>query len=122
MDASASLDQSRGLRSPYRQHFYDRANPSTTFGATPNVTTTSCQGITGAAHGPDNKTPRPNRYIMLDFAEPIGGVDVAAFEAALSKRVTEVLALPGWMAVQPFRLATPPAVDARPHLPSRNTW
>jgi hypothetical protein len=54
---------------------------------------------------------------MLDFAEPIGGVDAAAFEAALSKRVTEVLALPGWMAVQPFRLATPPAVDARPHLP-----
>jgi hypothetical protein len=65
----------------------------------------------------DNKTPRPNRYIMLDFVEPIAGVDDAIFEAALSKRVTEVLALPGWMAAQPFRLATPPAVDARPRLP-----
>jgi len=65
----------------------------------------------------DNKTPRPNRYIMLDFVEPIAGVDDATFEAALSKRVTEVLALEGWMAAQPFRLATPPAVDARPRLP-----
>jgi hypothetical protein len=43
----------------------------------------------------DNKTPRPNRYIMLDFVEPIAGVDDATFEAALSKRVIEVLALPG---------------------------
>ena len=65
----------------------------------------------------DNKTPRPNRYIMLDFVEPIAGVDDAVFEAALSKRVTEVLVLPGWMAAQRFRLATPPAVDARPRLP-----
>jgi hypothetical protein len=65
----------------------------------------------------DNKTPRPNRYIMLDFVEPIASVDDATFEAALSKRVTEVLALPGWMAAQPFRLATPPGVDARSRLP-----
>src|SRR6516225_7213712 len=65
----------------------------------------------------DNKTPRPNRYVMLDFVEPMDGVADATFEAALSKRVTEVLALPGWMAAQRFRLATPPAVDARPHLP-----
>jgi hypothetical protein len=28
-----------------------------------------------------------------------------------------VVALPGWMAAQPFRLATPPGVDARPRLP-----
>src|SRR6266576_310048 len=61
----------------------------------------------------DNKTPRPNRYIMLDFIEPVGGVSDSAFEATLAKRVNEVLALPGWMAAQPFRFATPPP-SARP--------
>jgi len=61
----------------------------------------------------DNKTPRPNRYIMLDFVEPVAGVSDSVFEAALSKRITEVLALPGWMAAQPFGFATPPA-SARP--------
>ena len=61
----------------------------------------------------DNKTPRPNRYVMLDFVEPVADVGDSAFEAALSKRVTEVLALPGWMAAQPFRFATPPP-RARP--------
>ena len=61
----------------------------------------------------DTKTPRPNRYIMLDFIEPVGGVSHGAFEAALAKRVNEVLALSGWMAAQPFRFATPPP-SARP--------
>jgi hypothetical protein len=56
----------------------------------------------------DNKTPRPNRYIMLDFVEPVAGASDADFEAALFRRVSEVLALPGWMAAQRFRLATPP--------------
>ena len=64
----------------------------------------------------DNKTPRPNRYIMLDFVEPVAGVSDADFEAALSKRVTEVLALPGWMAAQRFHLATPPPSAAPPRL------
>src|SRR3979409_1531131 len=53
----------------------------------------------------DNKTPRPNRYVMLDFVEPAAGVSDADFEAALSKRVNEVLALPGWMGAQRFRHA-----------------
>src|SRR6266446_1664649 len=61
----------------------------------------------------DNKTPRPNRYVMLDFIEPVAGVSDAVFEAALAKRVKEVLALSGWMAAQPFRFATPPP-SARP--------
>jgi hypothetical protein len=61
----------------------------------------------------DNKTPRPNRYIMLDFIEPVAGVSDSAFEAALAKRVNEVLALSGWMAAQSFRFATPPP-SARP--------
>jgi hypothetical protein len=64
----------------------------------------------------DNKTPRPNRYVMLDFVEPVAVVSDADFEAALSKHVTEILALPGWMAAQPFRLATPPPGVAPPRL------
>src|SRR2546423_1803689 len=52
----------------------------------------------------DNRTPRPTRYIMLDFAEPMAGVSDADFEAALASQVREVLALPGWMAAQRFRL------------------
>jgi hypothetical protein len=61
----------------------------------------------------DSKTPRPNRYVMLDFVEPVAGADDSAFEAALSKRVADVLTLPGWMAAQPFRFAPPPP-SARP--------
>jgi hypothetical protein len=64
----------------------------------------------------DNKTPRPNRYIMLDFVEPVAGASDADFEAALFRRVSEVLALPGWMAAQRFRLATPPPGAAPPRL------
>jgi hypothetical protein len=55
----------------------------------------------------DNKTPRPNRYVMLDLVEPVAAIGDADFEAALSGRVSEVLALPGWMAAQRFRLVTP---------------
>jgi hypothetical protein len=65
----------------------------------------------------DNKTPRPNRYIMLDLVEPVAGVDDATFEAALKTRVTEVLALSGFLAAQRFHLATPPGVDTRLNLP-----
>jgi hypothetical protein len=61
----------------------------------------------------DNKTPRPNRYIMLDFVEPVAGVSDSVFEAALARRINEVLALSGWMAAQPFRFAIPPP-SARP--------
>jgi hypothetical protein len=64
----------------------------------------------------DNKTPRPNRYIMLDFVEPVAGVSDADFEAELSRHVGEVLALPGWMAAQRFHLATPPPGAAPPRL------
>jgi hypothetical protein len=64
----------------------------------------------------DNKTPRPNRYIMLDFVEPVAGVSDADFEAVLSRHVSEVLALPGWMAAQSFHLATPPPSAAPPRL------
>jgi hypothetical protein len=64
----------------------------------------------------DNKTPRPNRYVMLDFVEPAPGIADADFEAALVGHVRDVLALPGWMAAQRFRLATPPPGAAPPRL------
>jgi hypothetical protein len=64
----------------------------------------------------DNKTPRPNRYIMLDFVEPGAEVRDADFEAALSRHVSEVLALPGFSAAQRFRLAAPPPGATPPRL------
>src|SRR5262245_43718395 len=65
----------------------------------------------------DNKTPRPNRYVELDFVDPAAGVSDAAFEAALSKLINEVLALPGWMAAQRFRHAPTPSTSPPPRLP-----
>ncbi len=64
----------------------------------------------------DNKTPRPNRYVMLDFIEPVAGVSDADFEASLIRHGSEVLALPGWMAAQRFHLATPPPGAVPPRL------
>lgn len=59
----------------------------------------------------DNKTPRPNRYVMLDFVEPVSGVSDADFEAELSRHIRDVLALPGWMAAQRFRHAPTPSTS-----------
>jgi hypothetical protein len=59
----------------------------------------------------DNQTPRPNRYVMLDFVEPASGVSDADFEASLTRHADEVLALPGWMAVQRFRHAPTPSTS-----------
>jgi len=64
----------------------------------------------------DNKTPRPNRYVELDFVEPKAGMSDAEFEAALSKEINEVLALPGWMAAQRFRHAATPPTSPAPRL------
>src|SRR3954468_6511090 len=47
----------------------------------------------------DTKTPRPNRYLVMDYANPATGKD-AEFESAMNQRVTDVLSLPGWMAAQ----------------------
>src|SRR5205814_8815166 len=62
------------------------------------------------------KTPRPNRYVALDFVEPAAGISDADFEAALAKEINEVLALPGWMAAQRFRHAPTPATSPPPRL------
>jgi len=58
----------------------------------------------------DNKTPRPNRYILMEFSSPLTGKE-ADFDKAANQRVQSVLALPGWMAVQRFRMAD---ASARP--------
>lgn len=49
----------------------------------------------------DNRTPRPNRYIAMDFATPLPGKETL-FAAAWKQRIAEILALPGWMAAQQF--------------------
>jgi len=64
----------------------------------------------------DNKTPRPNRYVKLDFLEPAPGGSDADFETALSKHVSEVLALPGFMGAQRFHLAPTPPTSPPPRL------
>ena len=64
----------------------------------------------------DNKTPRPNRYVALDFVESRAGMSDAEFEAALAKEINEVLALPGWMAAQRFRHAATPPTSPPPRL------
>jgi hypothetical protein len=64
----------------------------------------------------DNKTPRPNRYVELDFVEPAAHGSDADFEAALVRLTNEVLALPGWMAAQRFRHAPTPSTSPPPRL------
>ena len=52
----------------------------------------------------DAKTPRPDRYLVMDYANPTTGKETE-FEAAMNQRIKDVLALPGWMAAQRYRLA-----------------
>jgi hypothetical protein len=69
----------------------------------PRVTRPDRKGST-MPDASDNKTPRPNRYILLEFASPLAGQE-ADFDKAANERIRSVLALPGWMAVQRFRMA-----------------
>jgi hypothetical protein len=52
----------------------------------------------------DNKTPRPNRYILMEFTTPLAGKD-ADYDKAVNQRIQNVLALPGWLAAQRYRIA-----------------
>jgi hypothetical protein len=60
----------------------------------------------------DFRTRRPDRYIVMDFSNPAAGKK-AEFEGAISQHIRDVLALPGWMAAQRFKLA-PPSGAERP--------
>lgn len=52
----------------------------------------------------DNKTPRLNRYILMEFANALPGRD-ADFDRFANQRIPAVLRLPGWLAAQRFRIA-----------------
>src|SRR5262245_3304456 len=65
----------------------------------------------------DNKTTRPDRYLVLDFANPLPGKE-SEFDAAVNQRIKDVLTLPGWMAAQRYALAPPPVGrGGRPNKP-----
>lgn len=55
----------------------------------------------------DNKTPRLNRYVLMEFENALPGKD-AEFDKAAAQRIPSMLALPGWMAAQRFRIADTP--------------
>jgi hypothetical protein len=62
----------------------------------------------------DNKTPRPNRYVLMDFENPLPGRE-AEFDKNANQAIPSVLALPGWMAAQRFRMAdTPGRASVKP--------
>jgi hypothetical protein len=62
----------------------------------------------------DNRTPRPNRYILMDFANPLPGRETE-FERSENQIIERALRLPGWMAAQRFRLVdTPGRPSAKP--------
>ena len=71
----------------------------------------------------DNKTPRPNRYIMLDFVEPVAGVERGRFRSgAVAARERGAGACrAGW---RRSGSASPrqPAASPPQRLPSPNTW
>jgi hypothetical protein len=65
----------------------------------------------------DVKTPRPNRYIVMDFSNPASGKD-DEFERTIHQHIKDVLSLPGWMAAQRYKLAPPVAGrGGRPNKP-----
>ena len=55
----------------------------------------------------ENRTPRPNRYVLMEFTNPLAGKE-ADFEKASNQQIQEILKIPGWMAVQRFRMADTP--------------
>ncbi|HTI66251.1 MAG TPA: hypothetical protein VL460_01755 [Caulobacteraceae bacterium] len=65
----------------------------------------------------DTETPRPNRYVLMEFDDPPPGVGEADFEATLDRRIDQVLAVPGWMAAQRLRLEPTPQPVGRPARP-----
>jgi hypothetical protein len=64
----------------------------------------------------DNTTPRPNRYIVMDYASPAAGHE-KEIDAAIDQRIRSVLTLPGWMAAQRFHQVPPAAGRPGPAKP-----
>ena len=55
----------------------------------------------------DNNMPRLNRYLLLELSNALPGRD-ADFDRSAEERMQSVLALPGWLAAQRFRMADTP--------------
>jgi len=55
----------------------------------------------------DNRTSRPNRYVLMEFENALPGKD-AEFQKAATQKIPAMLSLPGWMAAQRFRMADTP--------------
>ena len=69
----------------------------------------------------DNRAPRPNRYVLMEFTNPLAGKE-ADFEKASNQRIQEILKIPGWMAVQRFRMADTPGRAPGPKPKYLNIW
>jgi hypothetical protein len=69
----------------------------------------------------DYKTPRPNRYVLMDFANPLLGRE-AEFDKSADQNIKRMLTLPGWMAAQRFRLADTPGRAASPKPKYLTVW
>ena len=62
----------------------------------------------------DQHTPRPGRFMLMEFLDPPAGTAPEAFARTLDARIKAALALPGWMAAQRFTFSPPPAVAGDP--------
>jgi len=96
---------------------YDYATPGANWQATykaigPRRRRADGKGPTVFSTG-DHETPRLNRYVLLEFAEPPAGMAATEFEATLDRRVGEILALPGWLTAQRWVLTPTPAPSGR---------
>jgi hypothetical protein len=62
----------------------------------------------------DNKTPRLNRYVLMEFANPLPGKE-GEYDKSVNESIQSTLTLPGWMAAQRFRMVdTPGRPSAKP--------
>jgi hypothetical protein len=52
----------------------------------------------------DLKTRRRDRYLVMDFSNPEAGKE-SEFERLMDQHIKDILALPGWMAAQRFKVA-----------------
>jgi hypothetical protein len=69
----------------------------------------------------DNKTPRLNRYVAMDFANSLPGRETE-FDKAVNDTIASVLTLPGWMAAQRFRIADTPGRAPSPKPRYLTVW
>jgi hypothetical protein len=69
----------------------------------------------------DNKTPRLNRYVLMDFANPLPGRE-GEFDKSVNESIESMLTLPGWMAAQRFRMVETPGRGPSPKPKYLTIW